>query len=93
MVNVTEPDILPSDSMPKGLYKNLLGIIETLSFSIEDNTTWSNFDSNMEGDFSKNELYPSIISVNVGMKIIENHKVDKGTVTKYKYNFFCKSII
>jgi hypothetical protein len=70
-----------------GLYKNLLGIIETLSFSIEDNTTWSNFDSNMEGDFSKNELYPSIISVNVGMKIIENHKVDKGTVTKYKYNF------
>jgi hypothetical protein len=38
----------------------------------------------MEGDFSKNELYPSIISVNVGMKIIENHKVDKGTVNKYK---------
>jgi hypothetical protein len=70
-----------------GLYKNLLGIVETLSFSIEDNTTWGNNDFNMEGDLSKNELYPSIISVNVGIKIIENHKVDKGTVTKYKYNF------
>jgi hypothetical protein len=27
------------------------------------------------------------VNVSFGMKIIENHSVDKGTVTKYKYNF------
>jgi hypothetical protein len=70
-----------------GLYKNLLGIIESLSFSIEDTTTWGNNDFNMEGDLSKNGIYPNLISVNVGMKIIENHVVDSDTITKYRYNF------
>ena len=41
----------------------------------------------MEGYLSKNGIYPNLISVNVGMKIIENHVVDSDTITKYRYNF------
>lgn len=70
------------------LYKNLLGFIETLSFSIDENTSWSNSNYNME-DGKSNELYPSVINVTIGMKIIEQHSTekDKGGITKYKYNF------
>jgi ABC-type antimicrobial peptide transport system ATPase subunit len=82
---VVSPNLL--DLTITGLYKNVLGIVESLSFTLEENATWQNFDSNMEGNSSKNEIYPSVINVSVGMKIIENHKVDKGTVTKYKYDF------
>jgi hypothetical protein len=82
---VISPNLL--DLTITGLYKNVLGIVDSLSFTIEENATWQNFDSNMEGDLSKNEIYPSVINVSIGMRIIENHKIDKGTTTKYKYNF------
>lgn len=55
------------------LYKNIPGYVESLSFTIEDNTAWPNFDS-----FEKDAnafLYPSIVDVSVGMKIIENHTI------------------
>jgi len=70
-----------------GLYKNVLGYIETLSFSIDDTTAWSNLNPNMEdgGDITS---YPNIINVSIGMKIIENHKNEvKSGITRYKYNF------
>lgn len=69
-----------------GLYKNVLGYIETLSFNIDDETSWSNLNPNRE-DNGNNALYPSVINLSVGMKIIENTKIEKSTVTKYKYNF------
>ncbi len=65
------------------LYKNVFGYIESLSFSIQDNTTWANFDGGLEKDTS---AYPSIIDVSVSMKIIENHTVNSETKT-FKYNF------
>jgi hypothetical protein len=68
------------------MYKNLFGFIETLSFTIDENTTWTNLNYNME-DGKSNELYPSVVSVSIGMKIIEQHLETKGTVTKYKYDF------
>jgi hypothetical protein len=68
------------------MYKNILGIIETLSFSVDDATPWPNSNHNMQDDKS-NELYPSVVAVSIGMKIIEQHSETKGTVTKYKYNF------
>jgi hypothetical protein len=70
------------------LYKNMLGFIETLSFSIDENTTWPNFNYNME-EGKKNDLYPSVVNVSIGMKIIEQHTTEKskGGITKYKYNF------
>jgi hypothetical protein len=70
-----------------GLYKNVLGIVDTLSFNIEDNTTWSNFNINME-DGSDNTIYPNVINVSFGMKFIENHMIDKaGETSTYRYNF------
>ena len=81
------------------LYKNIPGFIESLSFEIDDNTVWPN--SNPNGGTSgstafsgllsnlANTLYPSVIDVQIGMKIIENHKTETtaGGITKYKYNF------
>jgi len=67
------------------MYKNIFGFIESLSFSIEDNVTWpSNFD-----DPTDTFMYPSVVDVSIGMKIIENHKTetDKGGITTYKYDF------
>ena len=70
------------------LHKNTLGFIETLSFAIDENTVWPNFNYNME-DGGKNDLYPSVITVTIAMKLIEQHKTEtvKGGITKYKYNF------
>jgi hypothetical protein len=66
------------------MYKNVFGFIESLSFSIEDNVTWpSNFD-----DPTDTFMYPSVVDVSIGMKIIENHKTDTSTdITTYKYDF------
>ena len=66
------------------MYPNIFGFIENLSFSVEDNTTWpSNFD-----DPTDTFMYPSIVDVSIGIKIIENHKTDtNGGITKYKYDF------
>ena len=81
------------------MYKNVYGFIESLSFEIDDNTVWPSGDPNgsqlgrsplfqvfkIDND---NTLYPSVIDVQIGMKIIENHKtVTQGGITKYKYNF------
>lgn len=80
-----------------GLYNDVLGYVENLSFSIEDDTSWSNVNPNMEDldDISGNiypnnsMVYPSIINVSFGMKIIEKQNVENGkdTITRYKYNF------
>jgi hypothetical protein len=33
-------------------------------------------------------MYPSVVDVSIGMKIIENHKTDTSTdITTYKYDF------
>jgi len=65
------------------LYKNMFGYVESLSFNIDDNVVWSNFNpiNDSNGD---NSLYPSIMDVSIGIKIIENHGItDEG----YSYNF------
>ena len=69
------------------MYKNMFGFIETLSFSIDDNTTWPNANHNMDKD-GDNSLYPSVVSVSISFKIIENHKTEQeNNITKYRYNF------
>jgi hypothetical protein len=70
------------------MYKNIYGYMESLSFEIDDNTVWPNGDPNGDGS-ADNTLYPSVIDVQIGMKIIENHKTETtaGGITKYKYNF------
>jgi hypothetical protein len=66
----------------------MFGFIETLSFSIDDVTSWSNSNYNMEAN-KNNKIYPSVISVSIGMKLIEQLTTEKikGGITKYKYNF------
>lgn len=65
------------------LYKNIFGYIESLSFSIDDNTVWSNFNPTNKSD-GDNSLYPSIMDVAIGIKIIENHAILDNS---YSYNF------
>lgn len=71
------------------MYKNVFGYMESLSFNVEDNTTWSNFAPNgIVRDKKEASLYPSVIEASISIKIIENHKTEKvdGTST-YRYNF------
>jgi hypothetical protein len=68
------------------LYTGQFGYIESLGFNIEENITWPNEDINADGS-KDSMLYPSVVNVSVNMKIIENQKIEQGTITKYKYNF------
>jgi hypothetical protein len=72
------------------MYKNVFGYMESLSFNVDDNTTWPNFAPNgVVRDKNEASLYPSVIEASISIKIIENHKTEKdasGTTT-YKYNF------
>jgi hypothetical protein len=65
------------------LYKNMFGYMESLSFSIDDNTVWSNFNPTNETN-GDNSLYPSVIDASIAIKIIENHNIENG---EFKYNF------
>jgi hypothetical protein len=68
-----------------GYYKNVFGIMDTLSVSIEDNTAWAMND--FEED-SKDKPYPTVVNISFGMKVIENPIVDtQGKITRFKYNF------
>ena len=59
-----------------GLYQNILGIIDSLSFSIDDNTSWATTTDNLMGD-SNIAPYPTVINVSLGMKIIEHPAISK----------------
>ena len=54
-----------------GLYKNLLGIVDTLSITIDDNTPWATTDFE-KTETSKETPYPTVFDVSFGMKIIEH---------------------
>jgi hypothetical protein len=70
----------------EGLYNNVLGIVDSIGFTIDDNTVWANNNPYMESD-GDSSLYPSVVNVSISMKLIENHKIEKGKVNTYKYNF------
>ena len=74
-----------------GLYEKIFGFIDSLSFSIDDATSWSTTDPNMVGNGDSTQLYPSVINVSFSMKIIENPKLDdhltKADTKVYRYNF------
>jgi hypothetical protein len=67
------------------LYKEVPGFVESLSFEIDDNTVWASSDEYTDGS-NTTFLYPSVIDVAIGIKIIEQHQiVDSGKT--YKYDF------
>jgi hypothetical protein len=78
-----------------GLYEDLLGVIDSLSFSIDDSASWPST-INPETNYSINnnietvsinngertnyeKPYPSVIDVSISMKIIENPEIKVGT--------------
>ena len=67
------------------MYKNVFGLLENISFQVDDNITWPT----LGVEDIDNYMYPSVINVSISMKLIENHKVEKtaGGITKYRYNF------
>jgi hypothetical protein len=70
-----------------GLYSKLFGIIDNLSISIDDATPWESVDITnplVEPGNSAATPYPSVINVQIGMKIIEKPKIVE---QKYVYNF------
>ena len=67
-----------------GLYEDVLGIIDTLSFTIDDNTPWATTSNLTDG--SSVRAHPTVINVSLGMKIIEHPaiKID-GKNAKFVY--------
>jgi hypothetical protein len=72
------------------VYTNVLSLLESISFNIEDTVSWPNFQPNgIKADKDTDSiLYPSVIDVSLSIKIIEQglHSIDSATKT-YKYNF------
>jgi ribosomal protein L20A (L18A) len=66
------------------LYKNMFGYVESLSFSIDDQSVWSTFPIPNDKNDADNSLYPSVMDVSIGIKIIENHSIEN---KEFKYNF------
>ncbi len=68
-----------------GLYEHLLGLVDSLSFSIEDNVSWANTTDVVYKSLGNTDTkpYPTVINVSVGMKIIEHPSIksDKGQYT------------
>lgn len=59
-----------------GLYEKLLGVVDTLSFSIDDTTSWASATEDIQGKTST-KPYPTVINVSLGMKIIEHPAISK----------------
>jgi hypothetical protein len=72
------------------VYTNVLSLLESISFNIEDTVSWPNFQPNgIKADKDADSiLYPSVIDASLSIKIIEQslHSIDSATKT-YKYNF------
>ncbi len=78
-----------------GLYEDLLGVIDSLSFSIDDSASWPSTINPETNDSINNNIetvsinngertnyekpYPSVIDVSISMKIIENPEIKVGT--------------
>lgn len=83
------------------LYKNIPGFIESLSFEIDDNAPWPNsanvsnskMTSGLGGSDNMDDgstlLYPSVVDVSIGFKIIEDHAISngEGNTKTYRYDF------
>jgi hypothetical protein len=68
-----------------GLYSNLLGIIDTLSISVDDSTSWGSYYYYNDGTGMK--PHPSVVNVSMGMKIIEHPAIIEGDGGSKKYAF------
>lgn len=66
-----------------GLYNNLFGFLDELSFTIDDSTAWGNRPTRGSGD-DYSYGYPNVFDVSLGFKVIPNIEIKDN---KYVYNF------
>lgn len=66
-----------------GVYDNVLGILDSLSISIEDETPWVTSNFSLDGGDEKPS--PAVYNVSIGMKIIERPAIQDN---KYQYGQF-----
>jgi hypothetical protein len=75
-----------------GMYKDILGFIDSLSFSVDDSTPWptSDYDTGTKyheinmGGVSK-PPHPAVINVSISMKIIEQSRVSAKEQLNFKF--------
>jgi hypothetical protein len=82
----------------RSLYKDVFGIVDALSFSVDDNVPWST-GNNVKADkktgivsrTNEVSMIPAVINVSFGMKIIDNKNnfkiTDQGDKKVFNYNF------
>jgi hypothetical protein len=68
-----------------GYYNEVFGIMDTLSISIEDNTSWALNDFEEK---SEDKPYPTVVNISFGMKVIETPTIiKKGNIARFGYDF------
>ncbi len=74
----------------KSFYTDLFGFVDNLSFTIDDNASWANFEGSLQTESDTNkESTPTVIDVQFGMKIIDSKNTlgyDNAN-NQFKYNF------
>jgi len=67
-----------------GMYDNMLGIIDTLALSVDDNTSWASYFEFNDGQ--KVRPTPSVVNVSIGMKVIEHPGIVQSN-DQHLYNY------
>ena len=67
-----------------GMYDGLFGFVDSLEISIDDNTSWANWDYASKGDGSTEKPFPTVINLSISFTVVHRHQLKDG---KYKYNF------
>jgi hypothetical protein len=65
-----------------GLYNNLFGFVDELSFTIDDNISWATEGMGVDG--IKSSPYPTVFDVSIGFKVIPKININKKE-SKYTY--------
>lgn len=72
----------------KSFYNDLFGFVDSLSFTIDDNISWANFEGNIQQESETNkEATPSVINVQFGMTIIDSKNSLGYKDNKFNYDF------
>lgn len=68
-----------------GLYKDVLGIVDGLSITIDDNTSWAS-NNFFDSDKVESKPHPTVFDISFGMKVIERPNIfEKDGAFKYEY--------
>jgi len=77
-----------------GYYNDIVCMLETLSFQIDDSTSWASMTNRIDADSGGIRYYPTVIDVTFSLKVIEqpsikDNKYEYGSSDTNKYsNYF-----